>query len=298
MVRKTNLAVADAAPEADPAPTPADSEGEHNPSEVQGTDATGAIAEALTEAERASQQAEEALQAEGVTVKPLKAGRPPRTREQLVRAAKRQRDYGRKLLQRRTGGFASIMRDVKLNNAVLAAAFERFFPIIEQCAYLVARHGAATLGEAAAEQILERLNAMAAEALADRKKELAAAQALSGETAVTMGDAFVTPHFTQPAYTGSVQIRTPYARSVLDLFVISDAILTEAETLYWNQVRSLSEKNDEALRAKRVVFPLFQFAASTIRHLHRKMRERNGEVESAVEAATGEAPVKAEAIAG
>lgn len=299
MARKTNLALADSTTADQPGATgEANSEARYDPALAAGGDAeaTGAIVEALTEAAQASQQAEAALQAEGVAVKPMKSERQPRTRDQLVRAAKRQRDYGRKLLQRRTAGFASIVREVKLNNAVLAAAFERFFPVVEQCAYLTARHGAATLGEAAAEQILERLRTMATEALADRKRELAAAQALSGETSVSMGSEFVTPQFTQPAYEGSVQLRTPYARSVLDLFEISDSILTEAETLYWNQVRTLSEKNDEALRAKRVVFPLFQFSASTIRNLHRRMRERNDEIESAAEATAGAGGEKVEAV--
>lgn len=112
-----------------------------------------------------------------------------------------------------------------------------------------------------------------------------------------MGDGFVTPSFTEPAYSGKVQIRTPQAVRVLDLFLISDAILTEAETLYWNQVRSLSEKNEEALRAKRVVFPLFSFAASTIRNLHRRMHERNSEIEAADQGPDSEAGEKAKLIA-
>ena len=273
--------------------TPADS----GPQAALTGAALGGPDHAEHETAQATQQAEQALQAEGVVVKPLQTERKPRTKAQLIRAARRQREFGRKLLQRRTGGFASVTVKVKLNNAVLAAAFERFFTVIENCAYLVARHGAAVLGDAAAEKILARLDEMCAEVLADRKRELSAAQALAGESAVQFGERFVTPQFTRPAFEAEVQLRTPQARRVLELFETSDAILTEAETLYWNGVRTLSEKNDEALRAKRTVFPLFTFSAQTVRSLHRRMREMNAP-SAAVAAdlsAAGEAPAEGSA---
>lgn len=271
--------------------TPADS----GPQVVLTDAALGGRDHAEHETAQATQQAEQALQAEGVVVKPLQTERKPRTKAQLIRAARRQREFGRKLLQRRTGGFASVTVKVKLNNAVLAAAFERFFTVIENCAYVVARHGAAVLGDAAAEKILSRLDEMCAEVLTDRKRELSAAQALAGESAVQFGERFVTPQFTQPAFEAEVQLRTPQARRVLELFETSDAILTEAETLYWNGVRTLSEKNDEALRAKRTVFPLFTFSAQTVRSLHRRMRDMNAPSIAADLSAAGEAPAEGSA---
>jgi len=243
-----------------------------------------ALVEALSETEEAAHRATEALAAEGVQVASRRpegqtvpaSERPRKTKAQLMRAAKKERDFGRKLLAHRTGGFASRLREVQINNGVLAAAFERFFPVIERCAYLLARHGGAALGDAPAEKLLERMREMTEEIHADRAKELEAAQAYNGEQSVRMGDRFVTPEFTAPAFTGTVQLRTPQADRALDIFLISDQVLTEFETLYWNQLRSISDRNDQMLRSKKVVRPIFAFAAATTRNLYRRMKDQAG----------------------
>lgn len=248
-----------------------------------GLEAGVAIAEALNETDAAEREAAQALEAEGVRSTPGPAAEPIRERRtktpaQLAHAARRQRELGRRLLSRRTRGFASRIRQVRLNNYLLAAAFERFYPVIERGAYLVTRFGEMTLGEGAAEQILERLGEMTHEAIAERQKELDAVQAHIGEVSVSMGDRFITPEFTAPAYDAAVQVRTPQADRALEIFVLSDQLLTEFETLYWNQLRSVSERNDQALRAKRAVWPIFRFAARSTINLNRKMKTHAGEL--------------------
>ncbi|HVB49433.1 MAG TPA: hypothetical protein VNF69_13705 [Burkholderiales bacterium] len=265
-----------------------------------------AVVEALSETEEAAHRATEALAAEGVRVASRapeaqtgsRHERPRKTKAQLMRAAKTARDFRRKLLAHRTGGFASRLREVQINNGVLAAAFERFFPVIERCTYLLARHGGAALGDASAEKLLERIREMTEEIHADRAKELEAAQAYNGEQSVKMGDRFITPGFTAPALTGTVQLRTPQADRALDIFLISDQVLTEFETLYWNQLRSVSDRNDQMLRSKKVVRPLFAFAAATTRNLYRRMRDQAGAAPTQSEAAPGlPAPERAEPAA-
>lgn len=264
-----------------------------------------AVDAALSEAQAAERAAAEALAAEDVKVAPPRDNsaaqreRQRPTKEQLMRRAKRERDLGRKLLARRTGGFASRIHQVKLNNYVLAGAFERFFPVIEQSAYLVTRHGAACMGDAGAEKVITRMDELIEEIIKERKKELEAAQAYIGEQSVNMGENFVAPEFTSPAFEETVQVRTPQADRALQIFILSDQLLTEFETLYWNHMRSLSDRNDEALRSKRVVRPLFAFAGRTTVSLYRRMHTKAGRpdegreqpVASATQAGAEAAPV-------
>ncbi len=251
------------------------------PSAIQTEQDEGAvIAQVLDETSQAEREAAEALEAEGVRMAKASAAAPkPRkqkTPAQFARAARRQRELGRRLLARRTRGFASRLRPVRLNNYLLAAAFERFFPVIERATYLVTRFGEMALGEAPAERIITRMAEMTNEALGDRQRELEGATAHIGEVSVKMGDRFITPEFTQPAYDATVQVRTPQADRALDIFLLSDQLLTEFETLYWNQLRSLADRNDQVLRAKHAVLPLFRFAARATINLNRRMKTHAG----------------------
>lgn len=243
-------------------------------------DESAVITQVLDETGQAEREAAQALEAEGVRLAVAGAAalkpRKRKTPAQLARAARRQRELGRRLLARRTRGFASRLRPVRLNNYLLAAAFERFFPVIERATYLVTRFGEMALGEAAAERIIARMAEMTNEALVDRQRELEGATAHIGEVSVKMGDRFITPEFTQPAYDATVQVRTPQADRALDIFLLSDQLLTEFETLYWNQLRSLADRNDQVLRAKHAVLPLFRFAARATINLNRRMKTHAG----------------------
>lgn len=242
----------------------------------QGDQATAAVDDALGEIEQAAAAATGALAEEGIKAPssaPARAPERPRfTLAQRVKIAQKQRAYGRKLLERNTAGFASVTRTVRINNAALALTFERFFPHIDMCAYLLVRSGSVALGEKGAEKLLDQLMAMAREALSTRVQELGVAKVVAERCAER--DGYIMPSYTKPAFERPVQVRSPQALVVLDIFSRSDELLTELDALYWNGERTIGDVNDEILRAKQLVTPLFRLATSTIRNLHTRMRER------------------------
>ncbi|MFY9329968.1 MAG: hypothetical protein WAO76_18415 [Georgfuchsia sp.] len=236
-------------------------------------EATSAVREILAETEQASQQADAALAEEGIKV--ARAERRERTGEQMRKSAKRQRKYGRLLLGKKESGIAAVVTEVTINNFVLASAFERLFPIIDQSAYLVNRRGEVAFGERVATQIIDRFNETINTILTETRQQLEAAKALVGELSVNQAYAVI-PSYTAPAFNQVVQIKSPQGIRALDIFKAADALLCEVETLHWNHVRSVSERNDEIHRAKKALFPLFRFAASTTRNLHHKLRDSLG----------------------
>ena len=199
-----------------------------------------------------------------------------RTRERFKPEARGQRSRGRKLLARSIGRSAGRkLRHDTLRHAALLGSFERFYPVIEHAAHLLERHGAALVGKTAAGGLITRFGELLAAALTERQRELEAAKAYIAEVSAKMGSGFVTPALPQPVFDAKVRASTQLAERALEVFVLSEQPLTEFETLCWNQLRAMSTRKDELLRAKRVVRPIFAFAATTATNLAR-LREQAG----------------------
>lgn len=181
-----------------------------------------AIIDAGNELNEAATAAAETLSEEASKVKPAadkatttKPARTAVSAAQRMRVAKRQREYGRKLLERTTVGVSSINRAVKINNQPIRMMFERTWPYIDSCAYLLMRHGGFAVGDREATALLGALEKKVNDFRDEQDKNLQAARAV-GEVAADKDDA-LTVSFSQ-AMDQTVQVRSPIANKALEGF--------------------------------------------------------------------------------
>lgn len=190
---------------------------------------------------------------------------------QRMRVARRQREYGRKLLERNTPGVSSVNRTVKLNNQSVRMMFERTWPYIDSCAYLLMRHGGFAVGDREATALLTALENKVSAFRDEQVKNLQAVRAI-GEVAADKDDA-VPVEFTQ-ALDITVQVRSPIANIALEGFLKADGVLTELETLMWNGERKLSDIEMETSQIRNQIREQGVFVVRTLNNLNSRYRSR------------------------
>lgn len=233
-----------------------------------------AVIDAGKELNDAATAATEMLAEEAAKVKavPAAARNPARvTASQRMRVARRQREYGRKLLERTTPGVSSVNRSVRLNNQTVRMMFERTWPYIDSCAYLLMRHGGFAVGDREATALLTALQTKVTAFRDEQEKNLQAVRAV-GEAAADKEDSYAV-EFTQ-ALDIKVQVRSPIANLALEGFLKGDGVLTELETLMWNGERKLSDVEMETTQIRNQVRELGVFVVRTLNNLNSRYRAR------------------------
>lgn len=233
-----------------------------------------AVIDAGKELNDAAAAATEMLADEAAKVKvvPATARNPARvTASQRMRVARRQREYGRKLLERTTPGVSSVNRSVRLNNQTVRMMFERTWPYIDSCAYLLMRHGGFAVGDREATALLTALQTKVTAFRDEQEKNLQAVRAV-GEAAADKEDSYAV-EFTQ-ALDIKVQVRSPIANLALEGFLKGDGVLTELETLMWNGERKLSDVEMETTQIRNQVRELGVFVVRTLNNLNSRYRAR------------------------
>lgn len=177
--------------------------------------------------------------------------------------ARKQRERGVKNLERRYSGVISAMRDVQLNERVVGSAFQRFFPTMENGLYVIQRRGAMTLGEKGAQMVLSEIDQRVAHILASTEKELSI---LKQRVAIgSQGTTWMTPEYIQPAAAHQVQIRTPRAIKMVEIFEKKDELVSGMQSLVWNFEMETVEVEKAELLLKQELRDIFNFIRRTLR---------------------------------
>lgn len=190
---------------------------------------------------------------------------------QALRArANRQRERGQKSLAKRHDGVASLIRDVKINERVVASAFERFFPVIEAGIHIIEKRGEMFLTPSA----LEAVNRITIEKIEELEKTVAADfAAVEIQLNVHSGrDDFVRPQYIAPAATHQVQLRHILANRVLNVFLRQDQIIAGLQTLNWNGESDAGSIEDQEFQHKRKVRALATHIGRTLRGMRNKFQ--------------------------
>lgn len=231
------------------------------------------VDKALSEADRevieAGNLAEQIAAEEGVKVS------VPRERRQIpatefMRRAQRQREVGLRMLSNRRAGLASVTQKVQINNYLVASTFSRFFPVIDQCLYTLHAQGEYRLGEAVANKLIEQIMSRINEFVQMANSEFNASSVLVAEVS-TRNDC-VTPGYTESAYEGDIQVKTPEALALLKAFEQFDNVVLNIEILHWNNERMQSDVQDAIQMQKRAIAPLFTICSRTLIQMRNRVQ--------------------------
>lgn len=187
----------------------------------------------------------------------------------LRNKAKRQREKGIENLARRHDGVASVLVNVKLNERVVASAFERYFATIETGIHVISKSGAMFVGDAAAAKlaasIVERV-----ETMEERIKDEIERSRVS-LTVHASRDGWIQPTYTKPAAEHEVQLRTRLANRVLGVFRMQDEFVVILNQLCWNEEADQDAVEMEELAIKKEMRGLAQFISRTLRGMRNKV---------------------------
>ncbi|MBK4736069.1 hypothetical protein [Noviherbaspirillum pedocola] len=182
--------------------------------------------------------------------------------------AQKQRQRGKRDLERRHSGVASVLKTVVLNERVIGSSFQRYFSSIENGIYVIGRRGEIFVGEAAAAKIVEKIEDML-ESISQELVSEEEAIKIQYEVAST-ATGFVKPDYIGAAAEHEVQIRTRSGLKAVGLFMRYDALLQKVQAMYWNGHIEDTYVQDIELRCKRQFQKLFNFIRSSINGMYRK----------------------------
>lgn len=212
----------------------------------------------------------------------------------LRNKAKRQRQRGVENLTRRHDGVASVVRAVALRERVVGSAFERYFATIETGIHVIARRGALFIGDANAEKIMGTIVSMIAEMETRIDAEISRAT-ISLEVHTARED-FITPSYTNPAAEHEVQLRTPLANRVLNVFKKQDEYVVMLNKLLWNDEAEADSIDQEEYQIKKEMRALAQFIARTLRGMQNRAKPAAAKVaDGAAPAANADSTAQPEA---
>ena len=191
----------------------------------------------------------------------------------LRNKARRQREKGIENLARRHDGVASIITTVRLNERVVASAFERYFATIETGIHVISKSGAMFVGDAAAakleESIVERVDAMD-----ERISGEIARIKVSLDVHASRAD-WIKPSYTRPAAEHEVQLRSRLANRVLSVFRKQDDFVVMLNQLCWNDEAEQDAIEMEELAIKKEMRGLAQFISRTLRGMRNKVAPKD-----------------------
>jgi hypothetical protein len=184
--------------------------------------------------------------------------------------AQKQRATGVMNLKKRHEGIASVVRNVIINERVVGSAFERHMATIENGIYVIGKRGADFFGPAG----FESINASILDRIADMeirvRREL---QALQVQLKVLSADedSFIMPTYTRPASEREVQLRTPHAIRVLNVFLDADKVIAHLQALLWNAQAEQAAVDAEELQVKKEMKALAIFLNRTLKAMRNKI---------------------------
>lgn len=235
------------------------------------TEARTAIAEVDMAADMAEQALDDARPAPGANaVDEQVLGAVSAVNVDILRnKARRQREKGIENLAKRHDGVASMLVNVKLNERVVASAFERYFATIETGIHVIGKSGAMFVGEAAAAKleasIVERV-----ETMEERIKGEIERSRISLNVHASR-DGWIKPTYTKPAADHEVQLRTRLANRVLGVFRMQDEFVVILNQLCWNEEADQDAIEMEELAIKKEMRGLAQFISRTLRGMRSKV---------------------------
>lgn len=253
-------------------------------------------AQALNEVFNAARVTDELLQEEPGEKQVAGELKPVTTAdvEVLRRRAKIQRERGAKSLDRRHDGIASVVRPVSLNERVVGSSFQRFFPVIENNIYVIHRRGQQFFNAKSLETIDATLVKMMLDFRTELQKELSA-QAKQVEDLKADNPLFTQPAYTAPAATHNVQVRTPLALRIIELFEMQDKLIAGLQVLLWNNEVELKAIEDQELRLKKQIREMAKFTGRTLRSMRNKVKPADASETAEAPAAEGTPALEAAA---
>lgn len=189
--------------------------------------------------------------------------------EALRNKAKRQRERGIQNLAKRHDGVASIITQVKLNERVVASAFERYFATIETGIHVISKSGAMFVGELQA----EKLEQMIVERVAEMEKRI---DDEISKVRVVLGvhqerEDWLKPTYTRPAAEHEVQLRSRLANRVLAVFRKQDEYVVMLQQMCWNDEADQDAIEMEELQIKKEMRGLAMFIRRTLNGMRGKV---------------------------
>ncbi|MCU6502335.1 hypothetical protein LPN04_31520 [Rugamonas sp. A1-17] len=188
--------------------------------------------------------------------------------------AKNERARGVKSLAVRHQGVAALVEKVDINVPAVAAIFERWFASMEFGIHVIKRRGAIVLGEARAEKLVEAMTTKIAALSDEANKSLVimrAAQVNATTDAEVNGMPLLDPVFAKPAASHEIQLRSREAKKLLEVFKVTDQILTIGVKLEWNDAftaRQSATLNDTFRDGMK---DLSKFLGTTVKGMKNKM---------------------------
>lgn len=195
--------------------------------------------------------------------------------DMLRNKAKRQRDKGIENLARRHDGVASVIATVRLNERVVASAFERYFATIEMGIHVINKSGVMFVGEKAAALLMESI----VESIENMEKRIdGELQRIRVSLAVHASrEDWLKPTYTRPAADHEVQLRTRLANRVLAVFRKQDEFIVALNQLCWNDEADMDAIEMEELNIKKEMRGLAQFINRTLRGMRNRVAPKEGE---------------------
>lgn len=179
-------------------------------------------------------------------------------RETLRNRAKRQRSRGRRELGRTFTGALSVETDLKLNDQAIASHFERFFGLIDNTLYLIARRGAVILGPDKSEKLMDKVEELIDEYASTASTSLRSSTALLVDGEKANFD-WIVPKYQKEALAIQVHVKTRLGLKIVSAFKEWDQVVHNLSVLAWNEMGSDSQV-DEARRVERnAIGAIFRF---------------------------------------
>lgn len=189
--------------------------------------------------------------------------------QKLRQRAQRERARGVENLSRRHDGVASVVAEVKINERVVASAFERFFAGIENGVHVITKRADLFVGEKNADQIQQTIVSKVA------AMELRIMQQLD-QVKVPMelhsaSEGFLMPTYTNPAAAHKVQLRTKLALRIMNVFKKQDEFVVTLNALAWNDEVEADAIEQEEQQIKKEMRDLANFIGRTVRGMRNKV---------------------------
>jgi hypothetical protein len=186
-----------------------------------------------------------------------------RRRELLRQRAQRQRDRGRRELERETSGAIGLVVKVSLNDRSIASHYERFAGLIDNAVYVLGRRGALVLGVERSEKLMEQA------------QELISAYAFMASEAQRSTDALVaeqsaaqleweTPTYQKPTLELEVHVKSKAGAKIAAAAHQWDRAIYNLSVMSWNDTASDSQIDDARQRERNALGRVFNFMSQIV----------------------------------
>lgn len=192
--------------------------------------------------------------------------------EMMRNRAQKQRSRGIEGLARRHSGIASVMRNVTINERVVGSTFQRYFSGIESGIYIIGRLGGFVVGESASEKLLESIASKIKDM--DTEADEALAQMKIVMEAHVGKPNWLTPSYADAAAKHGVQLRSPLANKLLNVFEKYDTHLVQLNQLVWNGESEADETETREYEIKKRVRALAEFIRRSLVGIQNKTQPK------------------------